>query len=112
MFGMSVLSRFMEKGTYSHWWAGKRVLQYLEATKPLNLVNPHDNHFVVTGESEADWKGNHDDRRSTNEYFFNLGLSGGAVSWQTKKQYTVALSSCEAEYHGLASAVQEGTFLR
>ena len=37
---------------------------------------------------------------------------GGAVSWQTKKQQTVALSSCEAEYQGLAAAVQEATFLR
>ena len=53
-----------------------------------------------------------DDRRSTTGYFFKLGLSGGAVSWQTKKQQTVALSLCEAEYQGLVAAVQEATFLR
>ena len=48
----------------------------------------------------------------TDVYFSKLGLSGGAVSWQTKKQQTVALSSCEAEYQGLAGAVQEAIFLR
>ena len=37
---------------------------------------------------------------------------GGAVSWQTKKQQTVALSSCEAEYECLTAAVQEATFFR
>ena len=39
-------------------------------------------------------------------------MSGGAVSWQTKKQNTVALSSCEAEYQGPASAVHGASFLR
>lgn len=41
-----------------------------------------------------------------------LGDSGGSISWQVKKQQTVALSSCEAEYQGLAAAVQEALFLR
>ena len=49
------------------------------------------------------------DRRSTAGYFFKLGMSGGAVSWQTKKQNTVVLSSCKTEDRGLASAVQEAT---
>ena len=73
---------------------------------------PSDDHFNLLGGSDADWSGDHDDRRSTTGYFFKLGFSGGAVSWQTKKQQTVALSSCEAEYQGLAAAVQEATFLR
>ena len=73
---------------------------------------PRDSDYNLTGESDADWSGYHDDRRSTTGYFFKLGFSGGAVSWQTKKQQTVALSSCEAEYQGLAAAVQEATFLR
>ena len=107
-----MLSRFMEKPTNSHWLAGKRVLRYLQATKLLQLVYPHNNDFILTGEIDGDWNGDHDDRRSTTGYFFKLGLSGGAVRWQTKKQNTVALSSCEVEYQGVASAVQEATFLR
>ena len=67
---------------------------------------------TYTTESDADWSGNHNDRRSTTGYFFELGFSGGAVSCQTKNQRTVDLSSCESEYQGLAAAVQEATFLR
>ena len=103
---VNVFSRFMDKPTNTHWLAGKRVLRYLQATKS------RDSDFNLHGESDADWSGDHDGRRSTTGYFFKLGLSGGAVSWQTKKQQTVALSSCEAEYQGLAAAVQEATFLR
>ena len=110
---VNVLSRFMDKLANSHWLAGKRVLRYLQATKSLKLVYPWDSDFNVTGESDADWSGDHDDRRSTTEYFFKLGFSGGTVSWQTKKQQTVTLSSCEAEYQGLAAAVEEDQcFLR
>ena len=109
---VNVLSRFMDKPTNTHWLAGKRVLRYLQATKSLKLVYSRDGEFNLHGKSDADWSGDHDDRRSTTGYFFKLGLSGGAVSWQTKKQQTVALSSCEAEYQGLAGAVQEAIFLR
>ena len=101
----------MEQPSYSHCLAGKRVLRYLQATKSLNLFYPHDNDFNLIGKGDAEWSGDHNDRRSTG-YFFKLGLSGGAVSWQTKKQNTVAFSSCGAEYKGLASAVQEAAFLR
>ena len=109
---VNVLSRFMTKPTNTHWLAGKRVLRYLQATKSLKLIYPRDSDFKLQGESDADWSGDQDDRRSTTGYFFKLGSSGGAISWQTKKQQTVALSSCEAEYQGLAAAVQEATFLR
>ena len=102
----------MEQPSNSHWVAGKRVLRDLQATKSLKLFNPHHTEFNLIGESDADWSGDHNDRRSTTRYFFTLGLSGGAVRWQTKKQTTVALSSCEAEYQGLVSAIQEATFLQ
>ena len=102
----------MEQPSNWHWLAGKRILRFLQATKSLKIFYPHDNDFNLTGESDADWSGDHDDRRSTTGYFFKLGFSGGAVSWKTKKQNTVALSSCEADYQGLASAVQEALFLR
>ena len=93
---VNVLSRFMKQPSNSHWLAGKRVLRYLQATKSLKLFYPHDNEFNLIGESDADWSDDHDDRKSTTGYFFKLGLSGGAVSWETGKQNTVALSSCEA----------------
>ena len=38
------------------------------------------------------------DRRSTSGYYFSLNVNGPPISWKTRKQQTVALSTCEAEY--------------
>ena len=60
--------------------------------------------------SDADW-GSSEDRRSTSGYYFSLNENGPAVSWKSKKQPTVALSSCEAEYMALTLCTQETMFL-
>ena len=49
-------------------------------------------------------------RRSTSDYAFTM--SGGCVSWKSKKQRTVALSSTEAEYRALSEATQEAVWLK
>ena len=71
---MNVSSRSMDKPTNSRLLAGKRVLCCLPATKILKLVYSHDNDFNPPGESDADWSGDHDDRRSTTGYFFKVGF--------------------------------------
>ena len=87
-------------------------MRYLQHTKSLRLFFPSTSDSTLVGETDADWSGDVNDRRSTKGYYFRLGDSGGSVSWQVKKQPTVSLSSCEAEYQGLAAAVQEAIFLR
>ena len=62
------------------------------------------------GYSDADWAGNINDRKSTSGYV--LQISGGAITWKSKKQGCVALSTTEAEYIALSSAVQESVSLR
>jgi hypothetical protein len=64
----------------------------------------------LTGFSDSDWAGNPDDRRSTSGYAFHIG--SGVVSWSSKKQPTVSLSSTEAEYKALSSATCEAVWLR
>ena len=64
------------------------------------------------GESDADWSGDVNDRKSTTGYYFKLNGRGAALSWGVKKQATVALSSSEAEYQGMAAAVQEALYLK
>ena len=52
------------------------------------------------------------DRKSTTGYYFKLNGCGAALSWGVKKQATVALPSSEAEYQGMAAAVQEALYLK
>ena len=60
--------------------------------------------------SDADWAGDSNDRKSTSGYVFVI--NGGAISWKSRKQTCVALSTAEAEYVALASAAQETTWMR
>eukprot|EP00253_Pinus_taeda_P008596 PITA_08596 len=65
---------------------------------------------TLVGYSDSDWAGNLDDRRSITGYAFSIG--SGVISWCSKKQSTVALSSCEAEYQALCVATYEAIWLR
>ena len=60
---------------------------------------------TLIGYADADWAGDLDDRRSTSGNLFLLAK--GTVSWLSKKQATVALSTTEAEYVALSVATQE-----
>ena len=53
---------------------------------------------------------NHDNHKSTSGYVFLIG--GGAITWKSKKQTTIALSSTEAEYVALSEAGREACWLR
>jgi hypothetical protein len=64
----------------------------------------------LQGFTDADWQGDLDERRSTSGYIFKLG--GGAISWRSKKQDSVAVSSMEAEYIAASEAVKEGVWLK
>ena len=59
---------------------------------------------------DADWAGYKADRRSTSGFVFSLG--SGAISWSSKKQPIVALSSTEAEYRGVVVAACEAVWLK
>ena len=64
----------------------------------------------LRGHNDADWTGNLDERKSTSGYTFLLG--GGAITWCSKKQSCVALSTMESEYVACSVAVQEVVWLR
>ena len=70
-----------------------------------------DDGLTLVGYSDADWASSADDRRSTSGYCFSLNKAGRLISWKSRKQPTVALSSCEAEYIALSAAMQEGSHL-
>ena len=85
-------------------------MRYLKGTVNLSLLYSKDKTKECIGYSDADWAGDIDDRKSTSGYLFQV--SGAAVSWRSKKQACVALSTAEAEYMALASAAQEAVWMR
>ena len=109
-FAVNNLARFNSNPRKEHWSALKRVLRYLNGTINYGLLYKQGGpeHFV--GYSDADWAGDLSDRKSTSGYVFIL--SGGPVSWSSRKQKCVALSTAEAEYVALSAAVQECMWLR
>jgi hypothetical protein len=68
------------------------------------------NGTVLHGYMDADWATDVNNRKSTSGFVFMLG--GAAISWGSKKQTSVALSSTEAEYIATAHAAKEAVWLR
>ena len=66
----------------------------------------------IIGDSGADWSGDLNDLKSTAGYYFKFEGGGGAISWEVKKQATVALSTAKAWYQAMAAAVQVAIYLR
>lgn len=108
---VSILSQNMTKPTNAHLSMAKHVLRYLKGTSHYSLkFKKSGNVLQLTGCCDADW-GSSEDRRSITGYSFQLCSNGPLISWKSKKQQTVALSTCEAEYMALSAAVQEAKFL-
>jgi hypothetical protein len=95
--------------TVQHWSAAKDVLRYLAGTRDQGVLFKKGAGFLV-GYCDSDFAGDVDTRRSTAGYVFTL--CGGAVSWSSKLQVTVAVSTAEAEYMAAASAVKEALWFR
>uniref|UniRef100_A0A146LH62 Retrovirus-related Pol polyprotein from transposon TNT 1-94 n=3 Tax=Lygus hesperus TaxID=30085 RepID=A0A146LH62_LYGHE len=106
----SFLSQYNTCYTVTHWKWAKRVLRYLKGTSNFCLVYRKGCNLKLTGFVDSDWAGNPRDRKSTTGYAFELG--GGLISWESKKQPTVALSSTEAEYMGLTEGSKEAIHLQ
>ena len=83
MYGVSLISRFMESQKDSHWQAGKRILRYVIGTKDLGIMYSTSKKFKLIGYTDSDNGGNIDDRKSTSGYAFYFGT--GVVSWASKK---------------------------
>ena len=107
------LSQHMSKPKVADLNVAKHVLGYLKGTSEQGLkFRKSENPLSLIGFSDSDWGASISDRRSISGYSFQLSECGPLVSWKSRKQQTVALSTCEAEYIALAETVREGKFLR
>jgi hypothetical protein len=107
-FAVSTVAQFLDNPGIAHWEAVKRIFQYLKGTRDLSLTY---------GEEEKDLQGwvdadgaSQDHRRAISGYVFMV--DGGAVSWTSKKQEIVSLSTTEAEYIAATHAAKEAIWLR
>jgi hypothetical protein len=86
-----------------------RIFKYLHGTLTHQLTYRGEL-AALSGYSDSDWAGDIATSRSTSGFVFNIG--SGAISWSAKRQPTVALSTCEAEYRGQTQAAKEAIWLR
>ncbi|KAJ9545177.1 hypothetical protein OSB04_024884 [Centaurea solstitialis] len=91
--------------------AVKNILKYLRRTKDMFLVfGGSEDEISVNGYSDASFQTDRDDFRSQSGYVFTL--NGGAISWKSSKQDTIADSTTEAEYIAASDAGKEAVWLR
>jgi transposase InsO family protein len=108
-FSVNQLARNMQKPRMEDWKSGKRILRYLQGTKDIKLIYSKEK-SELCGFSDASYAEDKKDRHSTSGQVHLK--NGGAISWKSKKQKIVSLSSMEAEYIALTDATKEGIWLK
>ena len=107
-FAVSTLSQFLENPGEAHWEAVKHVYRYLSGTRDTVLTYGGERHGLI-GYTDADGA-SQEHRRAISGYAFII--DGGAVSWSSRKQELVTLSTAEAEYVAATHAAKECLWLR
>ncbi|KAH9762965.1 hypothetical protein KPL70_001008 [Citrus sinensis] len=110
MFSVCLCARFQSCPKESHLLAVKRIFRYLSGTIDIGLWYPRGTHIDLTCYSDADFAGYKVDRKSTSGTCYILGHS--LVSWFSKKQNSVALSTTEAEYIAAGSCCAQALLMK
>eukprot|EP00268_Persea_americana_P058420 TRINITY_DN70637_c0_g1_i1.p1 TRINITY_DN70637_c0_g1~~TRINITY_DN70637_c0_g1_i1.p1 ORF type:complete len:219 (+),score=27.04 TRINITY_DN70637_c0_g1_i1:370-1026(+) len=110
MFVVSLISRYMSSPTELHMQAAKRALRYLRGTVNFGVFYKKGGNGELLVYTDSNYAGDQDDRKSTSGYVFLL--SSGAISWSSKKQPIVTLSTIEAEFVAAASCACQVVWLR
>ena len=109
---VGLLARFSSNPGVAHWKALKHLCRYVQGTKDFKLCYAPDpetkQRFVAY--ADADFGGDPDSRRSTTGMVVKMGT--GAISWSSKLQAILTLSTTEAEYIAAVSTAQEIIWLR
>jgi hypothetical protein len=109
-FAVNTLSQFLVEPGRVHLVAAKHVMRYLKGTMDYGLSYDGDHDFTLSGYTDADWAGSVADRKIISGCFFNLGLA--MISWQSRKQSSIPLSTAESYYIATCSASCEAIWLR
>eukprot|EP00253_Pinus_taeda_P035842 PITA_35842 len=101
MHPVGMVGIFQENSKETHLQAVKRIFEYLQGTQNYGLWYSRNADLTLHAYTNADWAGSMDDRKSTSGGAFFMGSR--LVSWLSKKQSSIALSTAEAEYVAAAS---------
>ena len=109
---VGVLARYVNSPFNYHLVAAKYVLRYMRGTShyQLKFVSKEGQSNSVQVYTDSNWANERADRISTGGWI--VAMNGRPISWQSKKQSSTSLSSTEAEYYSLCSAVREALFIR
>ena len=109
-FSLSVVSQFMNNPTEEHMEAVNRILRYLKMTPGKGLLYKKNDKRTIEVFLDADWAGDLTDRRSTSGYCSYVW--GNLVTWRSKKQPVVLMSSAEVEFRVVALGICEGIWIQ
>jgi hypothetical protein len=108
-YATSLCGRFNANPGQEHLDAIHQIYAYVADTPSLGITY-NDDDPKLQGYVDADWAGDQERRKSTTGWVFTL--AGGPISWSSKRQSVVALSTCEAEYMAACDAVKEAVWLK
>ena len=107
---VSLLSRFTNCATETHFTIAKRVLRHVKRIRDYGIGFCASQDSVLKGYFDNDWGGSSNDMKSIVGYYFKLGLR--MFSWCSKKQNTLAQSTVEAEFIAATSIANQALWLR
>jgi hypothetical protein len=109
-FFVNTLSQFLVEPKHVHLVVAKHVMRYLKGTLDYGFIYDRDHDFTLSGYTDLDWARSVFDRKSTSGCCFSLGSA--MISWQSRNQSNIALSTTEVEYIVTCSASCEAIWLR
>ena len=109
-FAVNQVSQHMQAPTMHHWDMVSRILKYIKGAPGQGIWMGCNNNTELVGYCDADYAGDRKDRRSTTGYCTFIG--GNLVTWKSKKQKVVSLSSAESEYRAMRKLTTELIWLK
>ena len=108
-YSVSMVSRYQSNLGPKHWQAVKHILKYLRRARDYMLVYRCED-LIPIGCIDSDFQSNLDFKKFTSGCVFTLG--GGAITWRSVKQSSIADSTMEAEYVATCEAAKKAVWLK
>ena len=109
-YSVGVCARYQANPKESHLKAVKRIIRYVSSTCDFGIVYTFGSNLEIAGYSDSDWAGDADDRKITSGGCFFVG--NNLVSWHSKKQNCVYLSTAQAEYIAAGSCCTQMLWMK